>query len=265
MILGFALLFVLMDVTAEFGTTPNLKQIVIGRCFEYVTLANLNPRYNCEKIWQEFEMAVVRSSPCDVRVKDYQKMFQVITQTLPCGKLLFWSKTRDLMHSYVAVTGSFWTLEDTLLGFMFNDLIWCGQQERERGFDYQSCPKWSACLNHPVYSLWKQASQNFAMAACGNITVLLNGSIHHAFNKKSMFGSVELENLNPRMVTHVHIKVIYNLEGPFLESCTQGSILGLIEVFKKRGFHWTCTDNDLWLTQEGGTGKPRSLSQAGCR
>uniref|UniRef100_A0A671QM24 ADP-ribosyl cyclase/cyclic ADP-ribose hydrolase n=1 Tax=Sinocyclocheilus anshuiensis TaxID=1608454 RepID=A0A671QM24_9TELE len=161
--LGFALLFVLMDVTAEFGTTPNLKQIVIGRCFEYVTLANLNPRYNCEKIWQEFEMAVVRSSPCDVRVKDYQKMFQVITQTLPCGKLLFWSKTRDLMHSYVAVTGSFWTLEDTLLGFMFNDLIWCGQQERERGFDYQSCPKWSACLNHPVYSLWKQASQNVSL------------------------------------------------------------------------------------------------------
>lgn len=36
------------------------------------------------------------------------------------------------MHSYVAVTGSFWTLEDTLLGYMFNDLIWCGQQERER-------------------------------------------------------------------------------------------------------------------------------------
>lgn len=42
--LGFGLLFVLMDVTAEFGTTPNLKQIVIGRCFEYVALANLNPR-----------------------------------------------------------------------------------------------------------------------------------------------------------------------------------------------------------------------------
>ncbi|KAK2869890.1 hypothetical protein Q8A67_024282 [Cirrhinus molitorella] len=239
------MLFFLTDITAELGTTPNLKQIVIGRCFEYVTLANLNHGYNCEEIWQEFEKAVVRRSPCDVRVKDYQKMFQVITQTLPCGKLLFWSKTRDLMHSYVAITGSFWTLEDTLLGFMFNKLIWCGQQEKDRGFDYQSCPKWSTCLNHPVYSLWKQASQNFAMAACGNITVLLNGSIHHAFNKKSMFGSVELDNLNPRIVTHVHIKVTYNLEGPFLESCTQGSILGLIEVLKKRGFRWTCADNDF--------------------
>lgn len=42
--LGFALLFVFTDVTAEFGTTPNLKQIVIQRCFEYVAKGNLNPR-----------------------------------------------------------------------------------------------------------------------------------------------------------------------------------------------------------------------------
>ncbi len=42
--LGFALLFVFTDVTAEFGTTPNLKQVVIRRCFEYVAQDNLNPR-----------------------------------------------------------------------------------------------------------------------------------------------------------------------------------------------------------------------------
>ncbi|KAI2646939.1 ADP-ribosyl cyclase/cyclic ADP-ribose hydrolase [Labeo rohita] len=127
------------------------------------------------------------------------------------------------MHSYAAITGSFWTLEDTLLGFMFNKLIWCGQQGRNRGFDYQSCPKWSTCLNHPVYSLWKQASQNHVFST-------------YLYLFLSMFGSVELDNLNPRMVTHVHIKVTYNLEGPFLESCTQGSIRGLIEILKKTRF-----------------------------
>ncbi len=42
--LGFAYLFVFTDVTAEFGTTPNLKQIVIRRCFEYIAQDNLNPR-----------------------------------------------------------------------------------------------------------------------------------------------------------------------------------------------------------------------------
>lgn len=243
--LGFVMLFFLMDVTAEFGTTPNIKQIAIERCYRYVTLVNPNPKYTCEAVWQEFEKAVFRRSPCNVQVKDYKKMFQAIPQILPCDKLLFWSKTRGFLERYAAITEPFWTLEDTLVGFVFNDLIWCRQLAEDRGFDYQSCPKWSACLNHPVYSLWKQASQNFAVAACGNITVLLNGSIHHAFNKKSMFGSVELDNLNPRMVTHVHIKVVYNLEGPFMESCTQGSIMGLIEVLKQRGFHWTCTDSDF--------------------
>ncbi|XP_051944927.1 ADP-ribosyl cyclase/cyclic ADP-ribose hydrolase 1 [Xyrauchen texanus] len=244
---GFAFILFLTDRAAGFGTTPHLKQIVIGRCYEYVTLINPSSRYNCEEIWQEFEEAVIRQSPCGVRVKDYQRMFRASTQILPCDKLLFWSKTRDLMHSYAAVKGSVWTLENTLVGFMFNDLIWCRQQDRERGFDYHTCPEWSTCLNHPVYSLWKQASVNFAAAACGNITVLLNGSIHQAFNRKSMFGSVELENLNPRMVFHVHINVVYNLEGPFVESCAQGSIMGLTEVLTTRGFHWTCTDNDLTL------------------
>ncbi|XP_056593656.1 ADP-ribosyl cyclase/cyclic ADP-ribose hydrolase 1 [Triplophysa dalaica] len=236
-----------MDPTGEIGTTPNLQQIVTGRCYEYVTLVKPSSRFNCDVIWMEFERAIFKRSSCSVRMNDYKGIFRATAQILPCDKLLFWSKTRDIIHNYVAVTQSFWTLENTLVGYMFNDLIWCGQPERDRGFDYHSCPDWSTCLNHPALSLWKQASQNFAAAACGNITVLLNGSIHQAFNKTSMFGSVEVDNLNQRMVSHVHIKVIYNLDGPYVESCTRGSILELIKVLKTRGFHWTCTENDPTL------------------
>ncbi|XP_053343384.1 ADP-ribosyl cyclase/cyclic ADP-ribose hydrolase 1 [Clarias gariepinus] len=228
------------------GTTPNLKQIVTGRCYEYITLVNSDYRYKCEEIWHEFEEAVVRRTPCNVREKDYDRMFHAAPQTSPCDKLLFWSKTRELMQSYIAVTRRFWTLEDTLVGFMFKNLIWCGQQERHRGFDFQFCPEWSNCVSHPVYSLWKRASQNFAAGACGNITVLLNGSIENAFNRKSMFGSVELDNLNPRMVSYVHIKVVSNLEGPFVESCSKGSILKLIGVLQTRGFYCSCTDSIVY-------------------
>ncbi|KAK1806440.1 hypothetical protein P4O66_004957 [Electrophorus voltai] len=177
-------LFLIGQVNSGPGTTPYLKQIVIGRCYNYITLVNPSSRYNCEEIWHEFEEAVVQRTPCSVGVKDYQRMFQAATQTPPCDKMLFWSKTQGLMHTYSAITGSFWTLEDTLVGFMFNDLNWCGQQERDRGFDFQSCPEWSSCVTHPVYSLWKRASQNFAAAACGNITVLLNGSIENAFSRE---------------------------------------------------------------------------------
>ncbi|XP_029978921.1 ADP-ribosyl cyclase/cyclic ADP-ribose hydrolase 1-like [Sphaeramia orbicularis] len=231
---------------ALLGTTPNIKHIVVGRCYNYITLINATSRHDCEDIWRHFEEAVVRQSSCNVTMEDYHHMFRAMTQTWPCNRFLFWSKTRTLMHSYAAVMRHFWTLEDTLVGYMFNDLIWCGR-ERDSGFDFSACPEWSACRNHPVYSLWKLASQNFAEMACGNITVLLNGSIHHAFSRKSMFGSVELDYLNPQRVDYVNIKVVTSLEGPSVESCHQGSVVDLIQILQARGFRWTCTDNDQTL------------------
>lgn len=28
------------EPSAQFGTTPNIKQIVMGRCYDYITLVN---------------------------------------------------------------------------------------------------------------------------------------------------------------------------------------------------------------------------------
>uniref|UniRef100_A0A672J9V5 ADP-ribosyl cyclase/cyclic ADP-ribose hydrolase n=1 Tax=Salarias fasciatus TaxID=181472 RepID=A0A672J9V5_SALFA len=221
----------------QHGTTPHIKHIVMGRCYSYSALVNPGLSYDCEEIWRRFEEAVVHPTTCNVSVQDYHPMFNLMPQIWPCDKFLFWSKTRPLMHSYAAVLRHFWTLEDTLPGYMFNDLIWCG-------FDHSSCPEWSACKNHPVHSLWRKASQNFAEMACGNITVLLNGSVVNAFNRKSMFGSVELDSLNPERVAHVNIKVVTNLEGPHVESCNKGSIVSLIQILQLRGFRWTCSDTD---------------------
>ncbi|XP_010770731.1 ADP-ribosyl cyclase/cyclic ADP-ribose hydrolase 1-like [Notothenia coriiceps] len=245
---SWVIMFLLCSVPlkAQLGTTPNIKHIVVGRCFNYITLVNPTLRLDCEEIWRQFEEAVVRQSSCNVTVEDYNHMFYAMAQTWPCDRFLFWSKTRTLMHIYAAVVPHYWTLEDTLVGYMFNDLIWCGQEE-DSGFDFSSCPEWSACRNHPVYSLWRQASQNFAEMACGNITVLLNGSIVNAFSRKSMFGSVELDSLNACRVDYVNIKVVTNLDGPFIESCSEGSIVDLIQILQSRGFRWTCTDNEETL------------------
>ncbi|XP_067342324.1 ADP-ribosyl cyclase/cyclic ADP-ribose hydrolase 1-like isoform X2 [Channa argus] len=244
------------QLRAQLGTTPNIKQIVVGRCYNYITLINPRLRCDCEAIWRQFEEAVMRQSSCNVTMEDYHDMFNAVPQSWPCDRVsrnetsnsqfLFWSKTRTLMHSYAAVVRDVWTLEDTLVGYMFNDLIWCGQED-DSGFDFSSCPEWSASRHHPVYSLWRQASQNFAEMACGNITVLLNGSIVNAFSRKSMFGSVELDGLNPQRVDYVNIKVVTNLEGPHLESCSQGSIVDLLQLLQSRGFRWTCSDNDQTL------------------
>ncbi|XP_061093767.1 ADP-ribosyl cyclase/cyclic ADP-ribose hydrolase 1 isoform X4 [Conger conger] len=161
MIGGLVILFFLPKALgAEMGTTDNLKEIVIGRCYNYVTLVNPSSRYDCEEIWGEFQRVVLRRKSCGVAVRDYHRLFHSMMQTLPCDRLLFWSKTHKLVHSYSAVTRHFWTLEDTLVGYMFNDLIWCGQDYGDPGFNFSSCPVWSTCVNHPVYSLWKQASEN---------------------------------------------------------------------------------------------------------
>lgn len=231
----------------QLGTTPNIKDIVVGRCYNYMTLVNPGIRYDCENIWSHFKAVVFLQPSCNVTVEDYHKMFHALSQNYPCDRFLFWSKTRTLMHSLTTVRPHFWTLEDTLVGYMFNDLIWC-KHEEDSGFDFSACPVWSSCRNHPVYSLWLLASQNFAEMACGNITVLLNGSISNAFNRKSMFGSVELDHLNQQRVHYVNIHVVANFEGPQIESCRQGSVVDLIQILKSRGFRWTCTDNDQTLT-----------------
>ncbi|KAM9712242.1 ADP-ribosyl cyclase/cyclic ADP-ribose hydrolase 1-like isoform 2-T2 [Menidia menidia] len=236
-----------VGVEAQLGTTPYIKHIVVGRCFTYSAIVNPRLRYDCEEIWTHFEEAVIHRPSCNVTVEHYNQMFHLMPQIWPCDKFLFWSKTRALMHSYAAVFRHFWTLEDTLAGYMFNDLVWCGQDE-DSGFDFQFCPEWAACMNHPVYSLWRQASKTFAEMACGNVTVLLNGSIVNAFNRKSMFGSVELDSMNPQRVDHVNIKVVTNLAGPQIESCNQGSIVDLIQILQSRGFRWTCTDSDQYVT-----------------
>ncbi|XP_037135773.1 ADP-ribosyl cyclase/cyclic ADP-ribose hydrolase 1 [Syngnathus acus] len=229
------------------GTTPNIKHIVMGRCFNYITLVNPGIRSDCEEIWQAFEEAVLGQTSCDVAAERYRRMFRAMPQMGACDRFLLWSKTRMLIQDYTAVARDLWTLEDTLAGYMFNDLVWCGQRE-DSDFDFGSCPEWSACLHHPVNSLWRQASKNFAEMACGNVTVLLNGSIEKAFNRESMFGSVELDSLNPLWVRYVNIKVVTNLDGPFIESCTKGSVVDLSHILEARGFRWTCSDNDRILT-----------------
>uniref|UniRef100_A0A665X916 ADP-ribosyl cyclase/cyclic ADP-ribose hydrolase n=1 Tax=Echeneis naucrates TaxID=173247 RepID=A0A665X916_ECHNA len=215
---GFIMLLLCLDQSVpQFGTTPNIKHIVVGR-------------FDCEEIWRHFEEAVIHRSSCNVAAEDYHQMFDAMQQPWPCDRFLFWSKTRALMHVYAAAVGHFWTLEDTLVGFMFNDLIWCGQDE-ESGFNFSSCPEWSAGRNHPVYSLWRQASQNFAEMACGNITVLLNGSIPNAFNRKRYKQPKEV-------ISSLNILLLFD------ESCSRGSIADLIQILQSRGFRWTCIDND---------------------
>ncbi|XP_058891534.1 ADP-ribosyl cyclase/cyclic ADP-ribose hydrolase 1-like isoform X2 [Acipenser ruthenus] len=247
-VIGVVALLVLMieGFQADTGTTKNLQEIVIGRCYNYIRTINPSIGNDCNDIWLRFLDAFLGKDPCDVPVRDYDQLFSTVQQTIPCNKVLLWSKTRDIVQSYSAVTHRFMTLDDTFIGYLFNALTWCGEKSK-RELDYNSCPDWSTCENQPVASFWKKASEYFAESACGDVTVMLNGSIYNAFSNTSMLRSVEVQHLDPRKVNQVDIMVINSLRGPIRESCNSGSIVELIQILKHQGFRWTCTDNDKSL------------------
>lgn len=43
--------------------------------------------------------------------------------------MLFWSKTKKIVHDFTEKRDCFLTLEDTLVGFIMNGLTWCGKEE----------------------------------------------------------------------------------------------------------------------------------------
>ncbi|XP_038256663.1 ADP-ribosyl cyclase/cyclic ADP-ribose hydrolase 1 isoform X1 [Dermochelys coriacea] len=226
------------------GTTKNLQEVILGRCYNYITTVNPELRdKDCQKIWETIQKAFIYKNPCNITTEDYQPLLDLANHTVPCNKSLFWSKTNDLVHRYTKTNHNFLTLEDTLLGYMADGVSWCGKPSSP-GINYESCPKWSECESNPLSVYWKMASKMFAEGACGVVQVMLNGSIDAgAFRNNSIFGSVEIFNLDPEKVSTVQIWLMQNIGGPPSESCTGRSITRLKSILEERNFSVSCEDN----------------------
>ncbi|XP_021409991.2 ADP-ribosyl cyclase/cyclic ADP-ribose hydrolase 1 [Lonchura striata] len=226
------------------GTTKNLQEVVLGRCYSYITAQHpeLGDK-DCLKIWESLKDAFIYKNPCNITPEDYQPLMELASHPIPCNKSLFWSKTGDLVHRYTKSNQNFLTLEDTLLGYMADRVSWCGDPSAP-GINYESCPKRNECENNPSSVFWKMASKMFAEAACGVVQVMLNGSVEAgAFRSSSIFGSIEIFNLDPDKVSEVHIWLMQNLGGPQSESCSGQSIQRLISILEERNFKIICEDN----------------------
>ncbi|XP_052537986.1 ADP-ribosyl cyclase/cyclic ADP-ribose hydrolase 1-like isoform X2 [Tympanuchus pallidicinctus] len=159
------------------GTTRNLREIVLGRCYSYLAEGRVElGDKDCLKIWESLKAAFIHKNPCNATTKDYQPLMELASHPVPCNKSLFWSRTYDLVHLYSKSNQHFLTLEDTFLGYMLDGLSWCGDPSAP-GINYESCPKWSECEGSSGSVFWKMASKMFAEAACGVVHVMLNGSI----------------------------------------------------------------------------------------
>uniref|UniRef100_A0A8B9Q1Z2 ADP-ribosyl cyclase/cyclic ADP-ribose hydrolase 1 n=1 Tax=Apteryx owenii TaxID=8824 RepID=A0A8B9Q1Z2_APTOW len=228
----------------DIGTTRNLQEVILGRCYSYVSARHpeLGDK-DCLKIWESLKHAFIYKNPCNITTEDYQPLMELASHPIPCNKSLFWSKTNDLVHRYTKSNHNFLTLEDTLLGYMTDRVSWCGDPSAP-GINYESCPKRSECESNPSSVFWKMASKMFAEAACGVVQVMLNGSIEAgAFRSSSIFGSIEISNLNPDKVSAVQIWLMHDIGGPQSESCSGHSIKRLKGILEERNFKITCEEN----------------------
>ncbi|XP_025908197.1 ADP-ribosyl cyclase/cyclic ADP-ribose hydrolase 1-like isoform X1 [Nothoprocta perdicaria] len=226
------------------GTTRNLREVILGRCYSYVAARQpaLGDK-DCLKIWESLKQAFIYKNPCNITPEDYQPLMELASHPIPCNKSLFWSKTNDLVHRYTKSNHNFLTLEDTLLGYMADRVSWCGDPSAP-GINYESCPKRTECESNPISVFWKMASKMFAEAACGVVQVMLNGSIEAgAFRSSSIFGSIEISNLNPDKVSAVQIWLMHDIGGPQSESCSGHSIKRLKGILEERNFKFNCEEN----------------------
>ncbi|KAF3836295.1 hypothetical protein F7725_028853 [Dissostichus mawsoni] len=170
-----ALLLLLIIVAVVLGlslrqNTNKLKPTFIARCQEF-------KGYDCEKMWDVFEQAYVGRDPCDVPMEAYDPFIAAAPLKPACNRvknphhktMMFWSKTKDLVHDFTEKRDCYVTVEDSLLGSVLDGLTWCG----------------------------KEGSSD---VACGDVTAMLNGSIVTPFHPASIFASIEVKRFDyPRV------------------------------------------------------------------
>ncbi|KAJ0059698.1 hypothetical protein NL108_011188, partial [Boleophthalmus pectinirostris] len=121
--------------------------------------------------------------------------------------MMFWSKTKNVVHDFTSKRECFITIEDTFLGSLLDGLTWCGKEGSKDTFT-SDCPGWTSCVNNTVRSFWNKASASYAEVACGNVSVMLNGSIATPFHPASIFASIEMKNFNPVIMNSLNVVLV---------------------------------------------------------
>ncbi len=86
------------------GTTHNIEQIFLGRCFYFLNIlqlsnCNLNDTvYDCNSIWTVFQSVVVGKDPCDLKISDFDDLLKMVDHYIAPNTSLFWSGTYTPAH-----------------------------------------------------------------------------------------------------------------------------------------------------------------------
>ncbi|CAF1258644.1 unnamed protein product, partial [Adineta steineri] len=237
------------------GTTCGLKEIMIGRCYEYQfvkypSATNQHNIKNCTALYETFESAVRYKSHCNMNMSTYKDYFDLaLAGVHVINRAMFWSGTYAVTHAYSGSGLNYITLEDTLAAAMVNGLVWCGNENHTEGFDFNSCPNNCKDNRWADLAFWGLASKTFAQLAAGEIFVVLNGSQLHgrsAFRNNSYFSDFELPNFRRHgeyRVTKINALVLHSPDEKVMERCGEKSLRLLEDLITNNGFEYACKDD----------------------
>ena len=78
------LLVVVMQTVHSQGTTPHIKNVFLGRCYQYQILSEQNKLdilktdVNCTQLWNAFHAAFAFKDSCNVTEDDYKEFFSLL-------------------------------------------------------------------------------------------------------------------------------------------------------------------------------------------
>ncbi|CAJ1082617.1 ADP-ribosyl cyclase/cyclic ADP-ribose hydrolase 1-like [Xyrichtys novacula] len=234
-VVAVLLLIVILGIALGVGlyrSSETFKTTFMNRCEKF-------EGSDCEKIWTAFEQAYLGKDPCEVPMEAYDPLIAAAPFEPACNRMMFWSKTKDVAHEFTAKKHCFTTLEDTLLGSVLNDLTWCGKEGSGETFT-SGCPRWNDCDNNTVRSFWNRVSAAFAEVACGDTTVMLNGSIATPFSLYSIFGSIEVKRFNPEKMRSLNVVLVTQQERN-TTNCTNLSLKDLQKELRE-GIKYNCKE-----------------------
>ncbi|XP_065670186.1 ADP-ribosyl cyclase/cyclic ADP-ribose hydrolase isoform X4 [Hydra vulgaris] len=245
-----AILFLTPKFIESGGTTQNLKEIFIGRCWHYQVLAKenkideLKTIVNCTKLWNEFYASFAFKNPCDVTKNSYKPFFEMLENPKKIRNAMFWSGSSTLVHQFTFINDQHIVLEETMTGYLMNELTWCGSPTTPDGLNYTKCNAKNNVCN-AMYPAWFIASKKFAERAAGISHVLLNGSRpdnNPAYLKGSFFRSVEVPYLK---IDKLIALVATNIGTNKREYCGSPSLRELEKDAAALNINFECVDQPL--------------------
>ncbi|XP_040275017.1 ADP-ribosyl cyclase/cyclic ADP-ribose hydrolase 2-like isoform X2 [Bufo bufo] len=232
-ILLFAIIFIIqLSGTNQWkglGTTPNLENIVIGRCYDYIETVNPSVgKKNCSAIWEALKSAFISKDPCSVFPSDYEHYINLTLHDIPMNKSLFWENNKQLVHRFSDRGKRSMPLGDTLMGFLADSVNFCGAANNSGG------------LEIPVGA----TEFTYAKHSYGEIQIMLNGSTPEGgFPQSSFLADFEIPNFQKDKVSSINIWVMDEIDGMDVDSCGKNSTAILESVLARRGFSYKCYDN----------------------